>query len=199
MIDKNLTPDDIRKKRRSITTVLIIFLVVFLLGVDLLHDYMGWFGLSFFIIEAFSLVLLSGLLIYLFLQLIHSKKETGVLKDEIKEVKRDAKKWKENAKKWKEEASHLLNGLGEAIDRQFTTWKLTPAESEIGLLMLKGLSFKEISEIRTTGERTVRQQAQSIYKKTGLAGRTEFAAFFLEDLLLPVRNELLPDSKNSNK
>lgn len=71
------------------------------------------------------------------------------------------------------------------IDRQFDIWGLSPAEKEIGLLMLKGLSFKEAAEIRNASERTVRQQAQDIYRKASVAGRNEFAAWFLEELLLP--------------
>jgi hypothetical protein len=31
----------------------------------------------------------------------------------------------------------------------------------------------------------VRQHAVSVYRKSGLSGRAELAAFFLEDLLLP--------------
>jgi hypothetical protein len=32
----------------------------------------------------------------------------------------------------------------------------------------------------------VRQHAVSVYRKSGLAGRAELSAFFLEDLLLPM-------------
>jgi DNA-binding NarL/FixJ family response regulator len=39
--------------------------------------------------------------------------------------------------------------------------------------------------MRQTSERTVRQQALSIYRKSGLTGRSDLAAFFLEDVLLP--------------
>ena len=89
------------------------------------------------------------------------------------------------AQRWRSETRALLRGLGEAIDRQFARWNLTPAESEIGLLLLKGLSHKEIARVRETSERTVRQQARSLYLKAGLSGRSELSAFFLEDLLLP--------------
>jgi hypothetical protein len=34
---------------------------------------------------------------------------------------------------------------------------------------------------------TVRQHAVAVYRKSGLAGRAELSAFFLEDLLLPHR------------
>jgi DNA-binding CsgD family transcriptional regulator len=74
-------------------------------------------------------------------------------------------------RQWRDETRALLKGLGEAIDRQFVTWKLTEAEREIGLLILKGLSLKEIAAVRVTSERTIRAQARSIYAKHGLSGR----------------------------
>jgi DNA-binding CsgD family transcriptional regulator len=92
---------------------------------------------------------------------------------------------REEAARWREEARGALAGLGAAIDRQCDRWKLTAAEKEIALLLLKGLSLKEIAAARATSERTVRQQALAVYRKAGLSGRAELAAFFLEDLLLP--------------
>jgi DNA-binding CsgD family transcriptional regulator len=88
-------------------------------------------------------------------------------------------------RQWRDETRVLLKGLGEAIDRQFLTWKLTEAERNVGLLILKGLSLKEIAEVRVTSERTIRAQARSIYAKAGLSGRAALSAFFLEDLLAP--------------
>jgi len=87
--------------------------------------------------------------------------------------------------RWRSEAQEHQRGLGAAIDRQFERWGLSPAEREVGLLLLKGLSLKEAADARETSERTVRQQALAIYRKAGLSGRAELAAFFLEDLLLP--------------
>jgi DNA-binding NarL/FixJ family response regulator len=89
------------------------------------------------------------------------------------------------AERFRAEARDALRGLGEAIDRQFVRWELTPAEREIGLLLLKGLSHKEVAAVRSTSETTIRQQALSIYRKSGLRNRSELSAFFLEDLLLP--------------
>ena len=90
--------------------------------------------------------------------------------------------------RWKREAGDMLAGLGVAIAAQFERWVLTPAECEVALLLLKGLSHKEIAGVRHVGETTVRQQAQGIYRKSGLANRNDLAAFFLEDLLLPSRS-----------
>lgn len=86
---------------------------------------------------------------------------------------------------WRTDMRELLKGLSCAIDAQFDRWQLTAAEREIALLLLKGLSHKEISTLRDTSERTIRQQAQSIYSKSNLSGRAALSAFFLEDLLLP--------------
>lgn len=87
--------------------------------------------------------------------------------------------------RWRDEARDLLTGLGAALDRQFERWGLSPAEKEVALLLLKGLSHKEVADVRSITEATARQQARAVYKKAGLSGRNDLAAFFLEDLLLP--------------
>ena len=69
------------------------------------------------------------------------------------------------------------------VSQQFNAWQLTDSEKEVGWLLLKGLSLKEIAIVRDTLEKTVRQQASAIYRKADLAGRHAFAAWFLEDLL----------------
>ena len=104
---------------------------------------------------------------------------------ELAEARAEVTRWTEDAQQWNREARPVLQGLGEAIDRQFQRWGLTEAESEVALLQLKGLRHKEIAELRHTSERTVRQQALAVYRKSGLSGRSDLSAFFLEDLLLP--------------
>ena len=69
------------------------------------------------------------------------------------------------------------------IHEQLDVWELSPTEKEVALLLLKGLSFEEIAAIRHTKEKTVRQQAISLYRKSVLNGRHEFAAWFFEDFL----------------
>lgn len=89
------------------------------------------------------------------------------------------------AERWRAQNDELLRGLSAAIDRQLAEWRLTGAEKEVCFLLLKGLSFKEIAAVRGASERTVRAQALAVYAKSGLGGRAELAAFFLEDLLAP--------------
>ena len=84
---------------------------------------------------------------------------------------------------WRREVQVHLDGLGSAIEKQLDHWKLTAAEVDVALLMLKGFSHKEIAALRSTSEATVRQQAGSVYKKSAMHGRAAFCAYFLEDLL----------------
>jgi DNA-binding CsgD family transcriptional regulator len=73
--------------------------------------------------------------------------------------------------------------MAKVLQTQFEEWGLTQTEKEVSLLLLKGLSFKEIAAVRNTLEKTVRQQASSIYKKSDVSGRHEFSAWFIEDFL----------------
>ncbi len=86
---------------------------------------------------------------------------------------------------WQARARHALEGLGVAVDEQFSRWGLTPAEREVALLLLKGHGHKQIAAATGRSERTVRQHAVTVYRKAGLGGRAELAAFFLADLQLP--------------
>lgn len=73
--------------------------------------------------------------------------------------------------------------LALVLKEQFENWSLTDTEREVAMLLLKGLSFKEIAAVRDTMEKTVRQQASAIYKKANVSGRHAFSAWFIEDLL----------------
>lgn len=83
---------------------------------------------------------------------------------------------------WRVRRQTEIAAFGEAIADQFKAWSLTTAEIDIAGLMLKGASLKEIALARDTSEATIRQQAQSIYRKSGLSGRVELSAYFLESL-----------------
>ena len=101
-------------------------------------------------------------------------------------VVRDLEVARLQGQQWRTEARTLLHGLGDAIDEQFKRWNLTEAEREVALLLLKGLSLKEIAQVRSTSERTIRAQARALYGKAGVTGRASLSAFFLEDLLAPI-------------
>lgn len=163
--------DDIQD-RRSLLAAITLFCVVALLVVwDLLIDYekgANWVHVG---IELLVLLVATGGIGFLWHQL---KRTRTNLAEAIVE-----------AEQWRGENRELMRGLGIAIENQFDRWQLTKAEAEVGLLLLKGLSHKEIAELRQTSERTTREQARSLYRKSGLSGRASLSSFFLEDLLLP--------------
>lgn len=105
--------------------------------------------------------------------------------EETRALRRDIDRARADGERWRVDMTVHLHELGAAIQRQFADWRLTPAEQEVGFLLLKGFSHKEIARLRKASEATVRQQAASIYDKSGLSGRAALSAFFLEDLLVP--------------
>lgn len=102
---------------------------------------------------------------------------------------RDLSAYRAQAAAWQAQARLHVEGLARSIDRQLDQWQLSTAEKEIAFLLLKGLSLKDIAALRGTAEKTVRAQSAAVYAKSGLAGRTELSAFFLEDLLVPVAHD----------
>lgn len=140
---------------------------------------MSALDLALELVEVVPIVVTSVGLVLLF-RVAHRQREEQLT------LIRDLEVARLQGQRWRSEARALLNGLGEAIEAQFSRWNLTEAEREVALLLLKGLSLKEIAAVRATSERTVRAQARSLYSKTGLTGRAALSAFFLEDLLAPI-------------
>ncbi|MGZ8781272.1 MAG: response regulator transcription factor [Thermoanaerobaculia bacterium] len=152
--------------------------IVVLIGVDVAADYRSGTEAGHLLTEGLVMALALTGAVALWRQLRRARQHAGELTADLAVARREAERFRE-------EAREALRGLGEAIDRQFGRWELTPAEREVGLLLLKGLSHKEVAAARSTSETTIRQQALSIYRKSGLRSRSELSAFFLEDLLLP--------------
>ena len=99
----------------------------------------------------------------------------------------DLQRTQADVARWRGEAEALLHRMGTALDEHFARWALTDAEREIAIQILKGLSYKEVAAERGTTERTVRHQALAVFRKAGVSGRAEMAAFFLQVMLLPAR------------
>ena len=118
-------------------------------------------------------------------------------RDEKSSLHRDLEMARREGAGWRRQAQGYLAGLGEEIEKQFENWQLTAAEREIGLLMLKGFSHREIAALRGTTEATVRHQARAVYQKSHLSGRSSFCAYFLEDLL-PSQNDKPSLSRGSS-
>ena len=148
-----------------------------LLAFETLTDEDG-FRLLDFLSEALTLLLLIGSTTGFGL-LVHRLR---LQHEEHRALVRDREIARKEGRAWRAKAETHLSQLRSELEHQFEQWGLTAAERDVGLLMLKGLSHKEIAALRETGDVTVRQQAQAIYRKSNLPGKTAFCAYFLEDL-----------------
>jgi len=163
--------------RTSLALAVVFGLIFVLVAWDLLSDYGEGVNRLHVLIESAVLLISGGAMLTLLVQLLQHRRRLNAMSTRLASTR-------EEAARWRSEYREVVAGLAQAIEAQFREWQLSSAEAEIGLLLLKGLGLKEIAELRGTSERTVRDQAQSAYRKAGLAGRAELAAFFLEDLLL---------------
>jgi DNA-binding CsgD family transcriptional regulator len=164
---------------RTVATGMAVFAIILLLmGFDVVEDYRSGTELSHLMTEGLIMVVAVFGLAILLIQFRSLQHRAERLTVDLEAARREAERFRE-------EAHEALRGLGEAIDNQFTRWGLSPAECEVGLLLLKGLSHRDIAQMRSTTETTIRQQALALYRKSGLRSRAELSAFFLEDLLLP--------------
>jgi DNA-binding CsgD family transcriptional regulator len=166
--------------------------------IDLILDRPSdWF--SFHTIYEFALVLAAaGTAAWLWHQWRSAEEEGFRLRRTVSgyEAEREA---------WRAREERVLAGFAKAVDEQFTAWRLTPAEREVALQVLKGRSHKEIAARSGRSERTVRQHAAAAYAKAGVEGRAELGAFFLEGLTLPAaedsadRQPGLPDPDSADR
>lgn len=168
------------KKQLSKWAIVLCVIVFSLILLDIVGDYQDGTSLGHIVVEL--LILLASLIgiVYFgwfYFQLAQSK---------ISHLKRDLDVAHQQAKQWQDANRDLVAGLSQQILKQFNQWELTKSEAEVGMLILKGLSHQHIADIRMISERTIRDQARAIYRKSGLASRSELSAFFLEDLLPPL-------------
>lgn len=157
-------------------------LVVIITAIDLFLDFATGVHLFHIVIESLVLVILGAISTAMWRKRGRRIEE---LDEEVRSLDNQVQELDAEVSRWRAESEELMRGLGAAIDEQFERWKLSGAEAEVALLLLKGLSLKEVAAVRSTSERTSRDQARAVYKKGDLGGRSELSAFFLEDLLLP--------------
>ena len=71
----------------------------------------------------------------------------------------------------------------QVIEERFQNWALTPAERDVALFSIKGLSTAEIADLRNTSEGTVKAQTNAIYRKAGVSGRSQLLSLFIDELM----------------
>lgn len=175
-----MTQEDDALESRRLRLVVSAVLVVVVVGgaTDLYFDApRDWFT-PHVLIEVTLMLVSGGVALYLWRQ--WARAAAGLTLARAAALERAAER-----DAWRQRAEAALDGLGHAIDEQFAAWGLTPSEREVALLVLKGHGHKQIAAATQRSERTVRQHAVAVYQKSGLGGRAELAAFFLEGLMLP--------------
>ncbi|WP_245756484.1 helix-turn-helix transcriptional regulator [Amphritea atlantica] len=158
--------------------LLMLFLVVIVSasGTDIAADLSHGAGLTHLLQEItillFALIILSLLIFDNFMK-----------KSQIRQLKEELEAAKNMPVPESVAVLAARQQLSQAIDEQFTEWQLTASERDVGIMLLKGYSLKEIAALRGTADKTIRQQASAIYQKSGTPGRHAFSAWFIEDLL----------------
>ncbi|MEM9344438.1 MAG: LuxR C-terminal-related transcriptional regulator [Pseudomonadota bacterium] len=94
-----------------------------------------------------------------------------------------------NARRRTERAETALRAASgafmEVLEERFTDWGLTPAERDVALFAIKGMSTQEIAALRETSDGTVKAQTAAIYRKAGVSGRPQLLSLFIDDLMEP--------------
>jgi DNA-binding CsgD family transcriptional regulator len=146
--------------------------------VDLILDSPESLFSAHVLVDVLLVVLSLGTAVYLLIGLRLAERSLGQTLEALEErsEERDA---------WQARTEGLLRGLGAAMEDVFDDWGLTPTERDTALQLLKGLSHKRIARIAGRSERTVRQHAVAVYRKSGLGGRAALSGFFFEQLARP--------------
>lgn len=152
-----------------IFTVLVIFNIV-----DIYSDLLEGSSVTHVLEETVMVLIFISIILYLVKKLTDNIKRMELLKVELNNIN-------QLHAKQTIEMQRARKGYSEIIQQQFKEWQLSKSEVEIGFLLLKGLSLKEIASIREVKEKSTRQQASNIYAKAGFTGRHEFAGWFFEE------------------
>ena len=170
--------DDARVPRQLVAGIGVFVLIFVLIGADVITDYGAGVSVWHLAAELAILLLSAAGAVVLWWRLLEARETVADLEVDVVAARAEAERWRGEVREY-------VGGLRAAILHEFGRWGLTPAEREVALALLRGLSHKEVAGQRDTSERTVRQQARTVYQKAGLRSRSELAAFFLDDVLAP--------------
>src|SRR5512143_1161104 len=166
LLDQSATHDG-RERRLASGLAAVFAAVAVLAGADLAADLGATTTVRHVLVEGGVCVLGLGGFVWMSARLRTLVRQTRLLSDRAEDLAQRLALSTQEAARWRQEAGDLIAGLGDAIDRQLERWSLSQAEKEVALLLLKGLSHREIGKIRNVAEATVRQQGRAIYQKAG--------------------------------
>ncbi len=71
----------------------------------------------------------------------------------------------------------------DVIEAEFEDWQLTPAEQDVAMFLVKGLSNVEIAEMRGCAEGTIKAHLNAIYRKSGTRNRAEMLSQLIDTMM----------------
>jgi DNA-binding CsgD family transcriptional regulator len=83
----------------------------------------------------------------------------------------------------KEQLRRASAAFMDLLNERFVEWGLTPAERDVALFAIKGMSTTEIARLRETSEGTVKAQTNAIYRKAGVTGRSQLLSLFIDEMM----------------
>jgi len=155
--------------------LVLIAILLMVSGVDVILDLNAGIPLNHIYHELLTVFICLVIVIFQLRNLYKKGQELRKTQAELSELVHLREDFKSLSINYADQFSKVVMG-------QFEKWHLTQSEVDVATLLIKGFSMKEIAVLRNSQETTVRQQATSIYKKSGLGGRQQLAAFFLEDI-----------------
>lgn len=78
---------------------------------------------------------------------------------------------------------YLREDFDELVHHKFGTWDLTEAERDVALMLLRGLTLDEISQVRNVSKGTVKVQSHKVMQKANVASRVELMSLFLDEFM----------------
>jgi DNA-binding CsgD family transcriptional regulator len=82
-----------------------------------------------------------------------------------------------------ESLNQLKQGVSHVVTQHLESLGLSPAELEIGQLLIKGFNLNEISNLRGTSLGTVKAQTHAVYQKAEVSSRADLLSQCLEEVL----------------
>ncbi|MCA1767718.1 MAG: LuxR C-terminal-related transcriptional regulator [Idiomarina sp.] len=166
---------------------ILMVVLIFISGAnisDLVADYQMQVASWHLIVEGITVVISTVAFIILGFRVRDRNKELKDLKEALdRNQSNEEQNLKVQRKQSTEETLKKDDNSYLSVKKSFKQWMFSPSEQEVALLLIKGLTFNEIAEVRNTKEKTVRQQASAIYSKSGLNGRNNLSAWLIDELL----------------
>ena len=110
-------------------------------------------------------------------------------------LRHSMQKTRETERKLKDASNAFMDVMTEHFDQ----WELTPAERDVALFSLKGMTVNQIAELRGTSNGTVKAQTNAIYRKAGVNGRPQLLSVFIDDLIQDELHARMPQNNFSHE